>query len=82
MKQKRDAQGRFVKTKPSYEELEAMVKQLTEDVYYWKDKYKEEKQYYELSEEIGARRGAAIAWFLERVPFWTRKKFIDTFGVL
>ena len=79
---KRDSKGRFVKTKPSYEELEATVKLLTDDVYYWKDKYEEEKQRFELCKEIGKKRGAAIEWLIERVPFWTRKKFIEKFGIL
>lgn len=79
---KRDSKGRFVKTKPSYEELEAVVKLQKDDIFYWKDKYEEEKKLFELSEEIGTRRGAAIAWFLDRVPFWTRNKFVDKFGVL
>lgn len=88
MKQKRDAQGRFVKTKPSYEELEAVVKLQEvihlqkDDIFYWKDKYEEEKQRFELCKEIGKKRGAAIEWLLERAPFWIRNKFIDTFGVL
>lgn len=79
---KRDSKGRFVKTKPSYEELEAVVKLQKDDIFYWKDKYEEEKQRFELCKEIGKKRGAAIEWLLERAPFWIRNKFIDTFGVL
>ena len=75
---KRDSKGRFVKTKPSYEELEAVVKLQKDDIYYWKDKYEEEKQ----RKEIGKKRGAAIEWLMERAPFWIRNKFIDKFGVL
>lgn len=75
MKQKRDAKGRFVKTKPSYEELEREVE-------YWIFQYKH------LNRQLDSKlllvenlkhiidvADASIDWLLDRVPVWTKKKF-------
>lgn len=58
------------------------VKELTKLYEEMKEKYKLLKETFDLCKEIGKKRGRAIEWLMERVPFWTRNKFAEKFGVL
>jgi arginyl-tRNA synthetase len=47
-----------------------------------RDKYELLKVRYDLCKEVVKKRGRAIEWLMERVPFWTRKRFWKEFGSL
>ena len=77
-------------------EYEAKIAELDEKVAYfaarasnadvnasfWESRYHTEKERFEVAKELGNKRGEAIEWLLSKVPFWTRNKFWDRFGVL
>ena len=96
MKQKRDAQGRFVKMHLTREEYEAKIAELEEKIEsiafrasiannnasLWKNNYHTEKERFEVAKELVNKRGEAIEWLLSKLPFWTRNKFWKKFGTL
>lgn len=96
MKQKRDAQGRFVKMYPTREEYEAKIAKLEEKIEsiafrasmannnasLWENNYHTEKERFEVAKELVNKRGEAIEWLLSKLPFWARNKFWKRFGTL
>jgi hypothetical protein len=68
MKQKRDAQGRFVKMYPTREEYEAKIAELETELGAKRILIGNLKNLIEVA-------GMSIMWLLKRVPAWTKKKF-------
>ena len=68
MKQKRDAQGRFVKVYPTREEYEAKIAKLETELGAGVILIENLKNLIEVAD-------MSIMWLLKRVPAWTKKKF-------
>lgn len=82
MKQKRDAKGRFVKTKPSYEELESKILMLEGQIECLNFQLKHVNLQFDSNllflsnlRHVIDVADASIDWLLDRVPVWTKKKF-------
>jgi hypothetical protein len=89
MKQKRDAQGRFVKMYPTREEYEAKIAKLSEecDSWFkqaqkesrwsaaWKRSYESEVEKGHQLKDIGDILIQSMIWLYDRAPFWTKKQF-------
>lgn len=91
MARKRDANGRFVKTKLTREELEAKIKRLEttnsiaeDELLCARKEAKTWKQEYDESQEINRslrktldRLTARCNWLYNHLPFWRRSRFDD-----
>lgn len=88
-KPKRDAKGRFVKTKPSYEELEAKIALLAaelddreqslvkvdNELKFWKQEFGELKRTNERLQESVTNLEVIKYWFLKHCGLFLRKKY-------
>lgn len=89
MKQRRDANGKFVKMYPTREEYEAKIAKLETECSRWMSIANEESKWcvkWKKSYEFEVERGhelkdigdvliQSMLWLYDRVPFWTKKKF-------
>lgn len=89
MKQKRDAQGRFVKMYLTRQEYEARIAQLSEEreamfrraceesnwCATWKKSYESSVEKEHQLKDIGDILIQSMIWLYDRVPFWTKKQF-------
>jgi hypothetical protein len=89
MKQRRDANGKFVKMYPTREEYEAKIAKLSEECESWfrqaqkeskwcgewKKSYESEVEKVHRLEHLVCIFSKSMLWLYDRVPFWTKKKF-------
>lgn len=64
------------------EKIEFIILGARRNASFWENKYHNESERFEVVKKLGNKRGEAIEWLLSKVPFWTRYKFWDRFGVL